>query len=883
MNVRDLIRRRTFDVPLTSATDSREEREAAEESARERAEAEVERYFNEGLRSGSTRFSPLAAQSEISLDDLGDTFYLDGVPQSTEAYLRRRYREYLLRYRPRTVEEYRNPKPEYIRALSDAEALDDLNRARQDGRVTVAGEQAAPYQPTLDTPSRTLLHALPGYGVVSTFRQAGSRRGPGGIIETEGERESKGMAASLAPLDLAPVPIGGALRFARLGGQSLLPKAYGGRFIGATTPASRVLSVRAAPTDVAARDLTHQIERDLAQQGYGEGIIGGRHYRFREDLLSGAIRKENPGATLTFTAAPDVEKFAAGGPIPESYFPSGKIKPPLEQGQFLSPGYSVPRFADRSAFGQTGTSPGVVAYGDDLSELTFIDKYYKTGREVELVAPVGLYRPPVKPVVGVGSKETQLYLPDHLREPTYTTRVGANVKAIADLLRRRQLVSAEIASPDRIAAARFGKSVNQLSPEEFRYVQLARESDDLLRVKANRGDRSAQAILEERATGSDLLRTRVRPETRRPTRPGENLRLGKSSYRTEDLRDTTKRTERPTERLNEREPGLESDSYRIERSQTPETLEDDIVRVPDGDERGLPRETPPPPRSGIHYSYTPTPEVVTPPRIEEPPPRIEEPPPRIEEPPPRIEEPPPRIEEPPPRIEEPPPRIEEPPPRIEEPPPRIEEPPPRIEEPPPRIEEPPPRIEEPPPRIEEPPPRIEEPPPRIEEPPPRIEEPPPRIEEPPPRIEEPPPRIEEPPPRIEEPPPRIEGRRQRDLTMTSTSPRNTSRQRDLTMTSTSPRNTSRQRDLTMTSTSPRNTSRQRDLTMTSTSPRHLRHRGLLSCHHPGTRNPRPQGRDYIPQRCNGLGKLCIHWTPQVPKRGRWRVNLSQMKIQRPSE
>ena len=866
------------------------------------------------------------------------------MPQSTEAYLRRRYREYLLSYRPRTVEEYRNPKPEYIKALSDAEALDDLNRARQDGRVTVAGEAAVPYQPPLDTRSDTLFHAIPGYGVVRAFRQAGSPRGPGGIIETESEQKSKGMAASLAPLDLAPVPIGGALRFARVGGQSLLPKAYGGRFIGATTPASRVLSVRAAPTDLAARDLTHQIERDLARQGYGEGIIGGRYYQFREDPLSGAIRKENPGATLTFTAAPDVEKFAAGGPIPESYFPSGKIKPPLEQGQFLSPGYSVPRFADRSAFGQTGTSPGVVAYGDDLSELTFIDKYYKTGREVELVAPVGLYRPPVKPVVGVGSKETQLYLPDHLREPTYTTRVGANVRAIADLLRRRQLVSSEIASPDRIAAARFGKAVHQLSPEEFRYVQLARESDDLLRVKANRGDRSAQAILDERATGSDLLRTRVRPEARRPARPGENLRLGESSY--------IDRTERPTERLNGRESGLESDSYRIERSQTPETLEDDIGRVPDGDERGLPRETPPPPRSGIHYSYTPTPEVVTPPRIETPeepppprieepppprieepppprieepppprieepppprieeppPPRIEEPPPpRIEEPPPpRIEEPPPpRIEEPPPpRIEEPPPpRIEEPPPpRIEEPPPpRIEEPPPpRIEEPPPpRIEEPPPpRIEEPPPpRIEEPPPpRIEEPPPpRIEEPPPpRIEEPPPpRIEEPPPpRIEEPPPpRIEEPPPpRIEEPPPpriedppppriedppppRIEDppppkyippeRFDDDIHIPPKyipperfdddihiPPKYIPPERfddDIHI----PRNTSRQRDLTMTSTSPRNTSRQRDLTMTSTSPRHLRHRGLLSCHHPGTRNPRPQGRDYIPQRCNG--------------------------------
>ncbi len=212
-------------------------------------------------------------------------------------------------------------------------------------------------------------------------------------------------------------------------------------------------------------------------------MIHGKKYQFAASPLDEALRTANPDApALAYTAALDVEGYAAGGTVPHFTFPegnvrAGQIKPPAEDYQFLSVGGPVPKFADRSALGATGGSPGIVVYHDPLTsysipgvETTGLRKSYGGGFELELGRAPGTTAPTVFPETAVGENilpTTELYMPGTMNMPDYRARFSTNVRAIADALLRRRRISSRSLTREEEAEHFFGKSPDGKSPDDF--------------------------------------------------------------------------------------------------------------------------------------------------------------------------------------------------------------------------------------------------------------------------------------------------------------------------------------------------------------------------------------------------------------------------------
>ena len=270
------------------------------------------------------------------------------------------------------------------------------------------------------------------------------------------------------------VPVGKLLKPVATAGRTLLPARLGGGFLQSTTPAEHVLRIAGAAGDDDVLRASLAARNQLALTGKSQVEVGGRLYNFDSGQLDHALRARNPGSTLTSTAAPDIEKFAAGGEVPVFNYPPAKgggVKPPQEQFQFLNAGAGGRlEFTRKTAFGGVGDSPGLGVYSTPLERLRVpgspaepggVNFYH--GRELELGVPAGGSTAPLRPVAGLGDDwGTKLYLDPGLAAPTYAQRVKANLLSLGDnaLGRGAHQRAWQTATPDDIARTRYGKDLS---------------------------------------------------------------------------------------------------------------------------------------------------------------------------------------------------------------------------------------------------------------------------------------------------------------------------------------------------------------------------------------------------------------------------------------
>ena len=314
-----------------------------------------------------------------------------------------------------------------------------------------------------------------------------------------------------AELGLEFVPVGAALDAPIRGARMMLPTKLGGGFSRVTSPATSVAKLLAGKTDEAALEASIRLRNQIAEQGFGEVEVGGQVYRVQQTALDRALREANPNATLSTTAAEDVAKFADADVMP---FKPQHANNPSEQFQFRTPGGSgVLRFTKSTAYGNTGKFPGLAVYGDEVADLALpgsykepLDVKWYHGRELELGVPTGGQVRGVRKVDTFIDHPADLYLDEALTAPTYSQRVKANVEGVVDVLRgRKGQVEGVTANADDIARARFNKQLDELTPEEGHYVDLAKLDDETLRAVAAQGDDSATEILRARQQVADAL------------------------------------------------------------------------------------------------------------------------------------------------------------------------------------------------------------------------------------------------------------------------------------------------------------------------------------------------------------------------------------------
>ena len=362
---------------------------------------------------------------------------------------------------------------------------------------------------------------LPGESFVPGYDLA--RAAQDGRITGVGEWADVGLSA----LDFLPATklLKPASTVLRTSGRLTLPPGAGGGYLPGTTPFSSVPSLKGPATSQEVVDASLEARRQLAATGQAQVNVGGRTYTFQGDRLDESLRRANPDApAISYTAAPNVDVFAEGGPVPTLQFPpdgriaagqvseiggalpahvraalaqppnprAGTVKPASEQYQFRSVGGPVPKFSQASAFGQTGTSPGLVAYASRLDELEVpgspsqpLGVNYYHGRELELGAATGTELPAVSAAAGAGPTfGTRLYLPEGVNLPGFGERTRANFLTLMDTARRRRLASSETASVDDVARAKFNQDYSDLTPKQARQVDVARMSDDQLSAVA---------------------------------------------------------------------------------------------------------------------------------------------------------------------------------------------------------------------------------------------------------------------------------------------------------------------------------------------------------------------------------------------------------------
>ena len=197
----------------------------------DRAEQEALEYVREGLHRGGvmmTQHTP--ASQTITRESLGETFYLDGIPQNTEQYLERFG----------TSGVGRTPGERAERdARAEEQALATLQTAQEEGRLTTDAP-GAPYQAPLPAGGRTPeqgpgfnpLELLPGASALIAHGRITSPESPGGAASTlsEGRYQTQAGLLTVADVALTAVPAGALFRGGRTAAGELVDA--GGNFIG---------------------------------------------------------------------------------------------------------------------------------------------------------------------------------------------------------------------------------------------------------------------------------------------------------------------------------------------------------------------------------------------------------------------------------------------------------------------------------------------------------------------------------------------------------------------------------------------------------------------------------------------------------------------------
>ena len=282
---------------------------------------------------------------------------------------------------------------------------------------------------------------VPPVAFAQAVGEAMSPMGPGGVSTTGAEGLDVAKAGALVFLDAAglflpgppiPFPRGAVSTSLTNIGRVTLPQKIGGGYVTSTTPTRFVPRLEGMSDEVLAASLSAR--QQLAQTGRATVVIDGQVITITGDRLDQALRAANPNApTIAYHATPDATPLLSGGPVP-----AWDTKVPIERFQFVSPGVSIPKFTQRSAYGGTGDAPGILAYARPLDELAVpgaegLTKSYRGARELEYGFPSGQDVPGVDPVAFAGPRLSgKLYLDPDLTAPGWVTRQKANFGATID-------------------------------------------------------------------------------------------------------------------------------------------------------------------------------------------------------------------------------------------------------------------------------------------------------------------------------------------------------------------------------------------------------------------------------------------------------------------
>ncbi len=490
-------------------------------TARERADEYVNRrvadYLNREEARGGLSLEPRKVQPrKLTREDLGEAFLLDGELQSTEEIL-----DYYAKD-DRSPFGFLKPFSHLWAGDSEAETIEriqkvyDAGRAalleERDGQLVLAeGQQAYTFSPPLHEGLSVQELIVPTYDLFKDEFSDVGETSLGSSLRSKSERSDDLWTAGFALVDVLPVPTKPVTSVAKGVGRVALPANLGGGFVSAATPWPAVPKIPGSPYSQEVLDASLKARKELAQTGQTRVTVGGKTYTLKGDRLDEALRRANPDTTITYTAAPDVEKFMEGGIVPVLRYLSGEAKEEAEQGVFLSVAGPVGKFMKRSAFGHRGTSPGVVAYDYPLEQLgvpgspsTPLGVNYYGGRELEEWLATGGLAPPVRSVAGVGEDwGGKLYMPSSMKAPSYAQRLRANVLATGDVLRYlgkpyRRMDNIRPADAEEIARSAYGKNIADLTPSEARYVELAQLDDSSLRRSVSSGDSLEDAVLAQR-------------------------------------------------------------------------------------------------------------------------------------------------------------------------------------------------------------------------------------------------------------------------------------------------------------------------------------------------------------------------------------------------
>ena len=506
VNVQDYIRENTINPDAEqSGVRGRQQRIAANE----RSKQELLANLNQGYQSGAVRLTPPEAGSTLTRDSLPDVVYVDNVAVNTAEFFADVGKTSNSRLSPSAQAEEQ--------ARREAAGLDELNKLRTQGRVSLDSGLATPYRPEYSrggglTPT-DLIPVASYFGAVGEVKGAQS---PGGNLVIGGEKGRLRTEAALTALEAVPIPAGallkGGARVVRNTARVTLPTQVtlpGGRvvsgpggFIAGTTPAQHVPKIQ-IPRGPEGEAFREQVLNHISRSGEDyRGVYGTTEITYRPDRLSQALHQANPDQPIFMSATPRSD-LVAPGPIAIDKPALG----PAEQYYFATPGGVNPNFMRGSAFGGTGAgSPGIHVYSPadaaavgsgfvPIREADGTIKYFRGGYEAERGIPSGQQIPPSSRVSTSGIPGGQLYLAENVAQPTAGQRLAANVKALTD--------------PGNSQRGQFNRSAVDLDdPSSFGRQQIdARiESEQTLAsrqfdadVAAGRVDESARAGVLDRA------------------------------------------------------------------------------------------------------------------------------------------------------------------------------------------------------------------------------------------------------------------------------------------------------------------------------------------------------------------------------------------------
>ena len=370
-------------------------------------------------------------------------------------------------------------------------------------------------------------------------------------------------------------PLGRPISLLKKGSKAVLPTNMGGGFTwGAAGNLDSVQRIHGSSTNPALLKAADEMTDQLAATGRADVVLGGKTYKINQTRADAAIRDQNPDLVMATHSGQDARFFTDGGPVPDFV-----NKGPNEQGTFMTPGFQpIPKFTDMSAFGgraEAGAEGAGIGYriktigkGEAVAAppATILDdavnpqgvqvrrpgvesdplgtKYFEQAhaRELELIAGSGTELPAVRRVTGLG--DAGMYLDESITAPTYGGRVKANVLGLVDTVRGNPGVVKRASTAEEIAESRFGKSVDDLTPDEAQYVGMSQQSDSALTTAASQGDSTAKGILQDRADLEEAFSMGNAPDFRysdgRPAIRPQEFGSGGVASAIDTMRDVTR-------------------------------------------------------------------------------------------------------------------------------------------------------------------------------------------------------------------------------------------------------------------------------------------------------------------------------------------------------